>query len=294
MPAAATVAPASVVRPVEAPPSGCCRVARAAGAAHCAALLASADGDAAFAEERLARLVGHLWPEVQRLMRRAAAGGLDPEDLAQAYFARFIEKGTMRQLETWHGCLRPFLRTSVRNFVANARDHARAAKRGGRLRRVPFDLVPEGAMRRLLPRDPATPESLLLAEERRRALVRAVAVLRTRLSDGFQQARFEALLQVIAADGDPRALARAWGVRPVAVRVAAHRLRRRLADAVAAPRGATAAERRELRTEVDTARPRGAVTTAGTATGKDRERRSSSSEGRSTTTCCSGWRRTAG
>jgi DNA-directed RNA polymerase specialized sigma24 family protein len=206
-------------------------VARSAGVGHCTALLRSADGNAAFADDRLARLVEHLRPEVQGLVRREASRGLDADDLTQAYFVRFIEKGTMRQLETWHGCLRPFLKTSVRNFVSNARDHAGAVKRGGRLRRVPLDLVPNSALRGTFP-DGDTPESLLLLAERRRGVARAVFAVRAAMKDRRQRERFEATLRLIVTDGDGRDLARAWGVRPVAVRVAAHRLKRRLAHAV--------------------------------------------------------------
>lgn len=224
--------PPSVVHTAGAPPTGCCRVSRSAGVAHCAVLLRSADGDAAFADERLARLVEYLWPEVRGLMRREASRGLDADDLTQAYFARFIEKGDARQLETWHGCIRPFLSTSVRNFVSNARDHARAVKRGGRLRRVPLDLVTDGAVRGCFPGDEDTPESLLLLAERRRAMARAVVAVKAAMRGCRQRERFESMLRLIVTDGDGHDLARAWGVRPVAVRVAAHRLRRRLADAV--------------------------------------------------------------
>jgi RNA polymerase sigma-70 factor (ECF subfamily) len=229
--AAAVVEPPSAVRLTAATPPGCCRVARSAGVAHCTVLLRSADGNAAFADARLARLVEHLWPEVKGLVRREVPRGLDADDLTQAYFARFIEKGTMRQLETWRGCFRPFLRTTVRNFVANARDHARAVKRGGRLRRVPLDLVPDSALRRTFPGG-ETPESLLLLAERRRAVARAVFAVRAAMKDRRQRERFETTLRLIVTGGDGRDLARAWGVRPVAVRVAAHRLKRRLADAV--------------------------------------------------------------
>jgi DNA-directed RNA polymerase specialized sigma24 family protein len=230
--AAAAAVSMPVVHPAGAPVPGCCRLARAAGASHCAALFRSADRDAACAGARLAQVVELLWPEVHALMRRAAARGLDPEDLTQAYFTRFIEKGTLRQLESWHGCRRPFLSTSVRNFVANARDRARAAKRGGRLRRVSIDRVPDLAAPSLLPRDAASPEALLLRAERRRAVAHAVGVVRAQMGEGRRRPRFEALLRLIVDGGDARDLARAWGVRPVAVRVAAHRLRRRLAAVV--------------------------------------------------------------
>jgi len=223
----------SAVRPAGATPTGCCRVSRSAGVAHCTVLLRSVDGNAAFADARLARLVEHLWPEVRGLMRRETTRGLDADDLTQAYFARFIEKGCARQLETWHGCIRPYLSASVRHFVSNARDHARAVKRGGRLRRVPLDLVPDGTVRGTLRGDADTPESLLLLAERRRAVARAVVAVRGAMKDRRQRERFESLLRLIVTDGDGRDLARAWGVRPVAVRVAAHRLRQRLAAAVA-------------------------------------------------------------
>jgi hypothetical protein len=97
---------------------------------------------------------------------------------------------------------------------------------------VPLDLVTDAAVPGRNPGDEDTPESLLLLAERRRAVARAVVAVKAAMRSRRQRERFESMLRLIVTDGDGRDLARAWGVRPVAVRVAAHRLRRRLADAV--------------------------------------------------------------
>ena len=61
-------------------------------------------------------------------MRAQGYRAADAEDLTQAYFARFVEKGCLEDVRAWRGCIRPFLRVSVRHFLSNERDRQRAAR----------------------------------------------------------------------------------------------------------------------------------------------------------------------
>jgi hypothetical protein len=74
-----------------------------------------------------------------------------------------------------------------------------------------------------------TPESLLDSAERQLALRRALARLADEARGDDQWRRLRTLLSRLAGHATDADIARQWGVRPVAVRVAAHRLRRRLA-----------------------------------------------------------------
>lgn len=90
---------------------------------------AAADtGDTALAAmERLCRIY---WPAVYAFIRRQGHAPHDAQDLAQDFFARLIEKQSLQHVDRDKGRFRSFLIASLRNFLANDRDHAQAAKRG--------------------------------------------------------------------------------------------------------------------------------------------------------------------
>jgi RNA polymerase sigma-70 factor (ECF subfamily) len=198
--------------------------------------------------DALARLVEQAWPQVHALARRQGACAPDAEDLTQAYFARFIEKGYLRRLESWNGCIRPFFLTSLRHFLSNARDHARALKRGGRTRTVSLDDAFACGRPHAEPSDASTPESLLASAEWQRAMRRAIAAVKDGARGSAERRRLDRLLSHLErGDADSHQIARDWGVSPGAVRVAVHRLRRQLARALAAETGSVAVTDRPLR-----------------------------------------------
>lgn len=210
-----------------------CRSTCGSRAAHCLALVQAARSADGRGPDALARLVEQVWPQVRALVRRAGARGEDADDLTQAYFTRFIEKDYLRRLETWDGCIRPFLLTTLRHFLSNARDHARAMKRGGRVRTLSLDEAL--AVGRSSPGlvSASTPESLLASAERHRAVRRAIDALMDEARSNEQRRRLETLLcHLEGGSADRGDIAARWGVSPVAVRVAVHRLRRRLARAL--------------------------------------------------------------
>jgi DNA-directed RNA polymerase specialized sigma24 family protein len=205
-----------------------CRASCGSGAARCRALVTAAGP----APDALPRLVEQAWPEVRALVRRAGARGQDADDLTQAYFALFIEKDYLRRLQTWDGCIRPFLLTTLRHFLSNARDHARAMKRGGRARTLSLEDAGVRVRHCAGLVCASTPESLLASAERQRALRHAIATVAGEVRGEEASHRLATLLSRLAGESiDDRDIARRWGVSPVAVRVAAHRLRLRLARA---------------------------------------------------------------
>lgn len=181
----------------------------------------------------LAEVIQGSWEPVHALVRRGGFRGPDADDLTQTYFARFLEKGYIRTAASWKGCLRPFLRTTVKHFLSNQRDHDRAAKRGGR--RWPVSIEELADKGRVLPelQHRVTPETLLERRQVEAALVRAVLRLAEEhraAGRGERFARLWACLLDERTTDTHAALAAEWGVGESAVRVAVHRLRRRLAE----------------------------------------------------------------
>lgn len=172
------------------------------------------------------------WPVVHRAVRAQGYRGADAEDLTQAYFARFIERGDLAYAASWQGPLRTFLRVSVRNFLSNQRDRDRARKRGGGVRPLSLD-VPEGdAYAVPEPACAVTPETLLAQDRAEAAVQTALAELRGEMERAGcpeRLARVESYLLEEVHTGSYGRMASEWGVGLSAARVTVHRLRRRLA-----------------------------------------------------------------
>jgi RNA polymerase sigma-70 factor (ECF subfamily) len=63
----------------------------------------------------------------------------DAQDLTQAFFAKLLRKNFWARADPQKGRFRSFLLTALRQFLADERDRARAAKRGGGVSLIPFD-----------------------------------------------------------------------------------------------------------------------------------------------------------
>jgi DNA-directed RNA polymerase specialized sigma24 family protein len=179
--------------------------------------------------DALARLCESSWGTVYRLVRRRGLGHADAEDVTQAYFCRFIEKGWLHDATAWRGCLQPFLYVSVRHFLSNHWNRERALKRGGG--RVVSIETRHGGRLAVEPVEGTTPETILARKSMSAALARAFARLAAETQGGPGRLRLARLRPFLhgEADGDSyRQVAADWGVGETAVRVAAHRLRRRL------------------------------------------------------------------
>src|SRR5207245_10856312 len=77
---------------------------------------------------RVCRLYGY---PLYAYVRRQGYSPEDAQDFTQGFFARFLEKNYLAQVNPEKGRFRSFLLASLRHFLADERDRARAAKRGG-------------------------------------------------------------------------------------------------------------------------------------------------------------------
>jgi RNA polymerase sigma factor (sigma-70 family) len=187
--------------------------------------------DSATAREALAALFEAYWYPVYAMVRRYGHNATDAEDLAQAYFARLIEKGWVREVRPEHGRFRSFLLVSVRNFLHNERDRERAVKRGGRTPTISLDGAVAEQRYALEPVESSTPETIFERAWANEVLSRALERLRVETAKTEGAERFERLKGHLTGDEPAetyRELAEAWGVGESAVRVALHRMRKRL------------------------------------------------------------------
>jgi RNA polymerase sigma-70 factor (ECF subfamily) len=83
------------------------------------------------AQAALETLCRCYWFPLYVYVRREGYGVHDAQDLTQAFFAKFLEKDYLHDVDPDRGRFRSFLLASLRHFLSNACDHAKAAKRGG-------------------------------------------------------------------------------------------------------------------------------------------------------------------
>lgn len=216
-------------------------------------VLKAGSGDTTGCREALAALCQTYWYPVYAFIRRSGASREDAEDLTQAYFARFVEKGYLQGVQPEKGRFRSFLLVSVRNFLHNERDREQALKRGGGHRPVPLHGEEGEARYEREPVDAVTPEVLFERAWVRAVLDRALARLESEGDGELRSGRFARLRSFLTGDG-PEAtyaeIAREWGVGESAVRVAVHRLRRRFGALLREEVGRTVETPRDVEEEI--------------------------------------------
>jgi RNA polymerase sigma-70 factor (ECF subfamily) len=179
-------------------------------------------------------------------VRRSGYAQHDAQDLTQEFFARLLGKNVFADADESRGRFRSYLLASLKHFLANEWDKARAQKRGGG--HVPIPIDPTAAETGCVfePADPTTAEKIY---ERRWALTMLDQVLR-RLRREYVETGRETLFEqlkptLIEASRSVRyaEIAGALGTSEGAVKVAVFRLRQRyrevlraqIADTVAGP-----------------------------------------------------------
>lgn len=194
-------------------------------------ILEATTGDSSAARRALGVLCQSYWPPVYAFIRSKGLNPTDAEDLTQAYFTRFLDKGYLHDFRPEIGRFRTFLRASVAHFLSNEWDRERAQKRGGGQPAVPLDDLEavEGRFRPLA--DHVTPEVIFEREWASALLGRCLARLREEHDAKSGPGRFEALKPFLIGGGSPSPdygeAAGRLGLRESSVRVAVHRLRKR-------------------------------------------------------------------
>src|SRR4051794_1325354 len=190
----------------------------------------------------LAQLCAAYWYPVYALIRRR---GHDPDaaaDLAQDYFARLLEKGTLAAADPDKGRFRAFLRTDCGFFLADARDREARLKRGGGLAAISIDARDAEGRYRVEPVGGLTPERLFDRAWAVALLDRALNDVGRHYAATGRAALFERLRPYLTDDAAApphEESGRALGMTAGAVQVAVHRVRARFSAALRAQIAAT-------------------------------------------------------
>lgn len=91
------------------------------------------------AKQALEELCGAYWFPLYAFIRRQGHNPHDAQDLTQGFFERLLEKDYLNRVDRTKGKFRSFLLASLKHFLANEWDKAKAQKRGGGQIHIPID-----------------------------------------------------------------------------------------------------------------------------------------------------------
>jgi RNA polymerase sigma-70 factor (ECF subfamily) len=186
-------------------------------------------GDARAALEHLCRIYRN---PVVVYVRRVVASPQDAEDLAQAFFLRFLEQRYHADADPARGKFRTFLLTALKRFLANAWDAERAVKRGGgaKPQALESDVLATLAVDAGAWPDREFERAFALA-----VLDNALKRLRAEAEDAGKGRLFDALHEFLIEPPEPARYAEVaaeLGMRRNTVAVTVHRMRERLTELV--------------------------------------------------------------
>ena len=184
------------------------------------------------ARRALAELCAAYWYLLYLFVRRRGCRPEEAEDLTQAFFARILEGDDVVQLaEPGRSRFRSFLLGALEHFLANHWRGAEAQKRGSCQPVLSLDL-PDGERR--YAREPGhelTPERVFDRRWAMTVLEQALARLREEYAEAGKLPLYEHLKPDLGGAPESecsyREVAAALGMTEGAVKVAAHRLRKR-------------------------------------------------------------------
>lgn len=220
---------------------------------HWSVVLTAAGGDSPGAAEALAQLCRDYWYPLYAFVRRKGFAPHEAQDLTQDFFARLLEKNILKAADPAKGKFRSFLLGSMQNFLNNEWDRRLTEKRGGRAVTFSLDDTTAEDRYRLEPAHDLTPERIF---ERRWALTlleKVHAQLKAEHAAEGKGPQFE-VLQVYLS-GEPKAgnygeSAARLGLNEGAVRVAVHRLRKRLGQLLKKEVNRTVADPKDVDEEI--------------------------------------------
>jgi RNA polymerase sigma-70 factor (ECF subfamily) len=216
-------------------------------------VLAGATAPPAERRAALEDLARTYWYPLYAFARRRGAGADEAAEHTQGFFALLLERGDLARADPERGRFRAFLLTAFRHHVAHERERERAAKRGGGTAPLSLDARAADARFRAEPADGLTPERLYERAWVRELLARTFERLRLEQVRIGRELLFARLRPALAVEDDaPRlaAVAAELGMTENAVKVAAHRLRRRFGELLREEVAGTLSDPAEIEAEL--------------------------------------------
>ena len=170
------------------------------------------------------------WFPLYAYVRRRGHTKEDAEDLTQAFFARFLQKNYLAELESERGRFRAFLLAALKHFLANEWDRSQRQKRGGGVPLLSLDWQSADTQFQVAAANELRPDQAFDREWAMALLAKVIERLRAESAAEGKAAQFDVLKVFLTAgkgELSHAAAARELGAQETAVRVAVHRLRKR-------------------------------------------------------------------
>jgi RNA polymerase sigma factor (sigma-70 family) len=197
---------------------------------HWTVVLAAGQRHTPQSDRALEELCHAYWFPLYAYVRRRGYSKEDAEDLTQAFFARFLEKNFLDGLKAERGRFRAFLLASLKHFLANEWDRSQRQKRGGGQAHLSLDWQTADTQFQIASTAEPSPDRAFDREWAVALLGNVVARLQSECEAEGRGRQFAELKVCLTAGKGvlPHAeVARRLGMDETAVRVAAHRLRKR-------------------------------------------------------------------
>jgi len=201
----------------------------------------------------LEKLCRTYWFPLYAFLRRKGLAEEDAKDLTQQFFTRLLERNDFRAVDARRGKFRTFLLTALTHFLANERDRARAAKRGGGKIIFSLDAISPEQFQCIEPSSNLSPDKLFDQRWAVKLLEAAMTRLQTEMIAANRPAQFEELKKFLTDEpdeGDYAAVAARLGSTSQAVAVAVHRMRLRYRQLVRSEVANTVSSPAELEEEM--------------------------------------------
>ena len=213
-----------------------------------------ARGDEADARNALEALCRTYRPPVLAYVRRRGYSMEAAEDLAQTFFARFLEQAYHANADPTRGRFRAFLLTALKRFLIDADANAAALKRGGNVHFRSLESNgpnEDDTLNRVS--DGETPERAFERSWALALLESAMRKLRDEAIRAGKAALFDRLSEFLADspdDADYKRIANELNLRRNTLAVAVHRLRHRLRELVREELSQTTIDADEMQSEL--------------------------------------------
>lgn len=201
----------------------------------------------------LEQLCQQYWQPLYAWLRQEGSSHEDAEDIVQSFLLETIESRRVERADPNRGRFRTFLLASLKNYRANWRRNEQALKRGGNAQRLPLDFSMLGKDWPAEPRDHESPDRkfdrkwalCLIENSLQRVAERSVTKGR-----GDLFARLRPLLTGADDADSQQQVAAELGLTVGAIRVALHRWREDLRQAIREEIRQTVLDDREIDEEL--------------------------------------------
>lgn len=211
------------------------------------------DGNDQTATTALQELCQIYWYPLYTYVRRQGQDADSAADLTQAFFADLLERQDLKRVDPSLGKFRSFLLRSLKHFLHNQWDKAKAQKRGGGQFPLSLDFKNADSRYQQEPAHQQTADLIYQKQWAKTLLERVRQELRSEYASRGKAHQFDRLEVFIAGKNSEDTLGSAAAelkMTQVAVKVAVHRMRQRFGELLRTEIQQTVASPQEVQSEI--------------------------------------------